>query len=51
MLNGGTLRYTGGAASIDRLFTVGTSGGTIDVEGSGALTLNNPGTISPLAAR
>ena len=33
VLNGGTLRYTGGAASIDRLFTVGTSGGTIDVEG------------------
>jgi autotransporter-associated beta strand protein len=46
VLDGGTLQYTGGAASIDRLFTVGTSGGTVDVEGAGALTLSNPGTIS-----
>ena len=46
VFNGGALQYTGGAASIDRLFTVGTSGGTIDVEGSGGLTLNNPGAIS-----
>jgi autotransporter-associated beta strand protein len=46
VLNGGTLQYTGGAASINRLITVATSGGTIDVEGFGALTLNNPGAIS-----
>ena len=41
VLNGGTLQYTGGAAGIDRLFTLGTAGGTIDSSGSGALTLNN----------
>lgn len=44
VLNGGALQYTGGPASIDRLFSVGTSGGTIDSTSS-ALTLNNTGTI------
>ncbi|HXJ73435.1 MAG TPA: autotransporter-associated beta strand repeat-containing protein, partial [Candidatus Dormibacteraeota bacterium] len=43
VLNGGTLQYTGGGASSDRLFTLGTGGGTIDASGSGALDLNNPG--------
>jgi autotransporter-associated beta strand protein len=47
VFNGGTLQYTGAAASVDRLFTVGLSGGTVDVEGTGPLTLSNPGT-SPL---
>ena len=46
VFNGGTLRYTGGGASSDRLFTVGLSGGTIDSAGSGALTLINPGPIN-----
>ena len=46
MLNGGTLQYTGGAASIDRLFTVGTSGGTIDVEVTRRIDLNNPAAIT-----
>ena len=45
VLNGGTLQYTGGAASIDRLFTLGTAGGTIDASGSGALNLNNAGPV------
>ena len=45
MLNGGTLQYTGGAASIDRLFTLGTGGGTIDASGTGALNLNNTGSL------
>ncbi len=46
MLNGGTLQYTnGGAASIDRLFTLGTAGGAIDASGSGALNLNNTGVV------
>lgn len=46
VLNGGTLQYTnGGAANIDRLFTVGTSGGTIDGSGNGGLDLNNTGSI------
>ncbi|MEO5715948.1 MAG: autotransporter-associated beta strand repeat-containing protein [Luteolibacter sp.] len=35
VLNGGTLQYTGSAAqSTDRLFSVGSSGGTLDASGS-----------------
>ena len=45
VLNGGTLQYTGGAASIDRLFTLTTVGGTIDASGSGALNLNNTASL------
>ena len=45
VLNGGTLQYTGGGATSDHLFTLGTAGGTIDNEG-GQLTLNNSGTIA-----
>ncbi len=41
VLNGGTLQYTGSGASIDRLFSLGTSGGTIDASGTAALVLNN----------
>jgi autotransporter-associated beta strand protein len=44
LLNGGALQYTGSAVSIDRLFTVGTAGGTIDSEG-GALQFTNTGLI------
>ncbi|MBI1369620.1 MAG: hypothetical protein GC162_13320 [Planctomycetes bacterium] len=51
VLNGGTLKYeqysgTGaGAVSMNRLFSVGTSGGTIDSSGVGALGLNNTGAM------
>jgi len=45
VLNGGTLRYTGGAVSSDRLFSIGTSGGTLDASGTGALNLNNTGAM------
>ena len=45
VLDSGTLSYTGGAASIDRLFSISTGGGTIDVSGSGALNLNNAGAV------
>lgn len=45
-LNGGTLQYTGSGASIDRLFTLGTTGGAIDNSGSGALNLNNSGPLA-----
>jgi hypothetical protein len=37
VIQGSTLKYVGGAASTDRLFTVGTSGATIDASGSGAV--------------
>jgi autotransporter-associated beta strand protein len=39
VFNGGTLKYTGGAQSTDRNWTVGTGGATWDASGSGALTL------------
>ncbi len=45
VLNGGTLQYTGGSATSDHLFTLGTAGGTIDDEGGGSVTLNNAGAI------
>ena len=46
VLNGGSLQYTGGGVTIDRLFTLGTAGGTIDDEGGGSLVLNNAGLVS-----
>jgi autotransporter-associated beta strand protein len=54
VLNGGTLQYTGGAADVDRLFSLTTAGGAIDASGSGgALNLNNGGSValSGLGAR
>ena len=45
IINGGTFQYTGGSVSIDRLFSIGTSSGTIDSSGSGALTFNNTGAM------
>jgi autotransporter-associated beta strand protein len=45
VFNGGTLQYTGSAVSIDRLFTLGTAGGTIVSSGSGALDLDNSGSV------
>ncbi|MCX7927480.1 MAG: autotransporter-associated beta strand repeat-containing protein [Candidatus Omnitrophica bacterium] len=38
VLNAGTFKYTGPSTSTDRLFTVGTSGTTLDVSGEGTLT-------------
>jgi autotransporter-associated beta strand protein len=46
MLDGGTLQFTGNTVSMNRLFTLGAFGGTIDNEGPGTLTLNNAGTIA-----
>jgi len=43
VINGGVLQYTGAAASTDRLFSVGTSGGTLDASGTGALNFTNTG--------
>jgi len=45
VLNGGTLKYTGGAATSTRLFSVGASGGTIDASGAGVLNLSNTGSM------
>ncbi|WP_395730163.1 autotransporter-associated beta strand repeat-containing protein [Prosthecobacter sp.] len=45
VLNGGTLKYTGATASTDRLFSVGTSGGTLDASGAGALNFTNAGSM------
>lgn len=46
VLNGGTLRYTGAAATTDRLFTLGSAGGTLDASGSGAISFTNTGSIA-----
>jgi autotransporter-associated beta strand protein len=43
VLSGGTLLFTGPAASSSRLFTVTSAGGTLDASGSGPLTLSNTG--------
>lgn len=45
VLNGGTLRYTGSGVGINRLFSVGPNGGTIDSEGTAALAFNNTGAL------
>jgi len=46
IINGGTLQYLGSGAATDRLFTIGSSGATIDSSGTGALTMNNTGSIA-----
>jgi fibronectin-binding autotransporter adhesin len=46
VLNGGTLRYTGGAVTTDRQFSLGTANGGIDASGTGALGLNNSGAVA-----
>ena len=46
IMDGGTLQYTGAAASTDRAFTLTQNGGSIDASGSGALTLAS---MTPIA--
>jgi fibronectin-binding autotransporter adhesin len=43
ILDGGTLQYTGGSTSSDRLFTLTNNSGTIDASGSGAITFAGNG--------
>jgi len=43
IFDGGTLRYTGAAATTDRAMTIGTGGATLEASGTGALVFNNPG--------
>ncbi|MFA6175993.1 MAG: autotransporter-associated beta strand repeat-containing protein [Phycisphaerae bacterium] len=45
VLAGGALQYTGAEQSTDRLFSVGTSGGTLDASGSGAVNFTNTGAM------
>ena len=45
LLNRGTLQYTGGVVTTDRLFTVGNGGGTIESSGAGALIFGNTGNL------
>jgi fibronectin-binding autotransporter adhesin len=44
--NYGTLRYTGGGQSTNRLFTIDGVGGAIEASGTGALNFNNVGTVA-----
>ncbi len=49
VLNGGTLRYTGGNGSTDRLFTLGINGGTLDISNAtvaGNFTFSNTGSVA-----
>ncbi len=45
VFNGGTLRYTGAAGSTNRSFTLNTAGGTIEANGTGAVTFGNTAEI------
>ena len=46
VLNGGKFQYTGAAAATDRLFSVGTVGGSaLDASGSGAINFSNTGAM------
>jgi autotransporter-associated beta strand protein len=46
VVQGSTLKYVGGAVSTNRLFTVGTAGGTIDASGSGALNFSSTAALA-----
>jgi len=46
LLAGGTLQYTGGGDSTDRLFTLDSAGGAIAASGTGPLVWTNAGTIN-----
>ncbi len=49
-LNGGALRYTGGATSTDRRFELGPNGGSLDASGTGAITFTATNDLSFTAA-
>ncbi len=46
VINGGALQYLGNSASTDRRFTLGTSGGTLDASGSGAVLFSNTNALT-----
>jgi autotransporter-associated beta strand protein len=45
VLDGGTLRYVGTGQSSNRLFSLGTAGGTLDASGTGILNLTGSGAM------
>lgn len=45
VIQGSTLRYEGGSASTNRLFTVGTYGASLDASGTGTISFTNTGQI------
>ena len=45
VLDGGTLQYTGPAASTNRLFTLTQNGGALDASGTGAVNFSNTGSM------
>ena len=45
VIDGGTLKYTGGSVNANRLFTIGSNGATLDASGTGYLNLNNAGAL------
>ena len=51
LIDGGTLQYTGGGASTDRLFKIGgnTGSATIDASGSGPLVFSNTASLDTSA--
>ncbi|HVT73469.1 MAG TPA: autotransporter-associated beta strand repeat-containing protein, partial [Lacunisphaera sp.] len=46
VFDGGTLQYTGGGETTDRLFTLTNNGGTIDASGTGALSFTSTGSVA-----
>lgn len=44
-IQGGTLKYVGTGDTTNRLFTIGTGGGTIDSSGTGAVVFSNTGLV------
>ncbi|NBW97770.1 MAG: hypothetical protein EBR28_13845, partial [Planctomycetia bacterium] len=46
VLNGGTLQYTGAAASTAKQFTLGASGGGLDASGSGTVSFTSTSPVS-----
>lgn len=50
LLDGGTLRHTGGTASTDRRFDLGPNGGSLDASGSGAVSFTATNDLSFTAA-
>lgn len=46
VLSNGALLYAGAGGNTDRLFTIGTAGGTVEASGTGALTFSSAGSLA-----